>query len=209
MLQLRDGRRLVIPLSLYRSPGCMSVCSSLEGDWVPGNVSTTNAGQRVNWADEDVGPVESLSVVLGTENETWKFDERLRCCERGDEPIVVVPLATEGPLELVSNQVKEFGCKESVDNCQLSQWVTNRIKAFKKSVGTSLEDFEEQITGLLLAIDAKKKDKQKLVGEQKKLVKSGQKGQRELKNLLSSLNVEYDSNKARSASSEQAVVPYQ
>ena len=76
-------------------------------------------------------------------------------------------------------------------------------------MGTSLEDFEEQITGLLLAIDAKKKDKQKLVGEQKKLVKSGQKGQWELKNLLSSLNVEYDSNKARSASSERAVVPYQ
>ena len=84
------------------------------------------------------------------------------------------------------------------------------IKAFKKSVGTSLEGFEEQITGLLLAIEARKKDKQKhVVGDQTKLVKSGQKGQRELKNLLSSLNVEYDSNKARSASSERAIVPYQ
>ena len=63
---------------------------------------------------------------------------------------------------------------------------------------------------MLLAIEARKKDKQKLmVGEQTKLVKSGQKGQRELKNLLSSLNVEYDPNKARSASSERAVVPYQ
>ena len=40
-------------------------------------------------------------------------------------------------------------------------WVTNRIKAFKKSVGTSLEGFEEQITGLLLAIEARKKDKKK------------------------------------------------
>ena len=50
-----------------------------------------------------------------------------------------------------------------MDNCQLSQWVTNRIKAFKKSVGTSLEGFEEQFTGLLLAIEARKKDKQKLV----------------------------------------------
>ena len=70
--------------------------------------------------------------------------------------------------------MKEIGCKESVDNCQLSQWVTNRIKAFKKSVGTSLEDFEEQITGLLLAIEARKKYKQKLVvGDQTKLVKSG------------------------------------
>ena len=40
-------------------------------------------------------------------------------------------------------------------------------------MGTSLEGFEEQITGLLLAIEARKKDKQKLgVGDQMKLVKS-------------------------------------
>ena len=134
----------------------------------------------------------------------------MRSCERGDEPLVVVPLATEGPLELVSSHVKEIGCKNSVDNCQLSQWVTIRIKAFKKSMGTSLEDFKEQITGLLLAIETRKKEKQKLVvGDWTKLVKSGQKGQRELKILLSSLNVENDPNKVRSTSSEQAVVPYQ
>ena len=69
----------------------------------------------------------------------------------------MVPLATVGPLELVSSPVKEIGCKESVDNSQLSQWVTNRIKAFKKSVGTSLEGFEKQVTGLLLAIETRKK----------------------------------------------------
>ena len=206
---MRDGKQLVLPLSLYRSPDCMLVCLSLEGECVPGNASITNEGQRVSWANKGEGLVESSSVAPGSENEMWELDERFRSCERGDEPLVVVPLATKGLLELVSSHVKEIGCKESVDNCQLSQWVTNRIKAFKKSVGTSLEDFEEQITGLLLAIDAKKKDKQKLVGEQKKLVKLGQKGQRELKNLLSSLNVEYDSNKARSASSERAVMPYQ
>ena len=63
---------------------------------------------------------------------------------------------------------------------------------------------------MLLAIEARKKDKQKLVvGDQTKLVKSGQNGQWELKNLLSSLNVEYDTNKVRSASSEQVVVSYQ
>ena len=102
-------------------------------------------------------------MVFKSENEMWVFDERLRFCEKGDEPLVVVPLATEGPLELVSSHVKEIGSKESMDNCQLSQWVTNKIKAFKKSVGTSLEGFEEQITRLLLAIEARKKDKQKLV----------------------------------------------
>ena len=76
-------------------------------------------------------------------------------------------------------------------------------------MGTSLDDFEEQVTRLLLAIKAKKSYKQKLVvGDQTKLVKSSQKGQRELKNLLSSLNVEHDPNKARSAGIEQAIVPY-
>ena len=44
-------------------------------------------------------------------------------------------------------------------------------------MGASLEGFEEQITGLLLAIEARKKDKKKReVGDQTKLVKSGQKG---------------------------------
>ena len=81
-------------------------------------------------------------MVFKSENEMWVFDERLRFCEKGDEPLVVVPLATEGPLELVSSHLKEIGSKESIDNCQLSQWVTNKIKAFKKSVGTSLEGFE-------------------------------------------------------------------
>ena len=197
----------MLPLSLYRSPDSMSVSSSLEGDCVLGNDSCTYEGQRVSWADDCAGLVEYFP---GSESELWEVGETLNLCEDGDEPLVVLPLATEGPTELESSQVQEIGCKESVDSCQLSQWVTNRIKAFKKSVGTSLEGFEEQITGLLLAIEAKKKDKKKREeGDQTKLVKSGQKGQRELKNLLTSLKVEYDPNKARSVSSERALVSYQ
>ena len=149
-------------------------------------------------------------MVPGSKNVMWEFDERLMSWERGGEPLVVVPLATEGPLESESSSVKEIRCEESVDNSQLSQWVTNRIKAFKKSVGTSLKGFKEQITGLLLAIEARKKNKQKhVVGVKTKLVKSSQKGQPKLKNLLSSLNVEYGSNKLRSESMERAVVPHQ
>ena len=149
-------------------------------------------------------------MVPGSKNVMWEFDERLMSWERGGEPLVVVPLATEGPLESESSFVKEIRCEESVDNSQLSQWVTNRIKAFKKSVGTSLKGFKEQITGLLLAIEARKKNKQKhVVGVKTKLVKSSQKGQPKLKNLLSSLNVKYGSNKLRSESMERAVVPHQ
>ena len=106
ILRLRDGKQLVLPLSLYRSPDCMLVCSSLEGECVPGNAYITNEGQRVSWVDKGKGLVESSSVVPGSENEMWELDERLRSCERGDEPLVVVPLATEGPLELVSSHVK-------------------------------------------------------------------------------------------------------
>ena len=48
-----------------------------------------------------------------------------------------------------------------------------------------------------------------MIGDQTKLVKSGQKGHRELKNLLLSLNVEYGSKKLRSAGMEWAVVSHQ
>ena len=101
----------MLPLSLYRSPDCMSVCSSLEGECVPGNASITNEGQRVSWVDKGKGLVQSSSVVPKSENEMWELDERLRSCEIGDEPLVVIPLAIEGSLELVSSHVKEIGCK--------------------------------------------------------------------------------------------------
>ena len=77
-------------------------------------------------------------------------------------------------------------------------------------MGTSLEGFEEQITVLLLAIEARKRNtKLKAVDDQMKHGKLGQKGQRELKNLLTSMNVEVGSMKSRNASKEQAVVVHQ
>ena len=116
MLQLLDGRQLVLPLSLYRSLECRSVCSNMEGESVPGISSIINEGQRVSWANESDGLVDSLSVVLGLEDEIWEFDERLMTWERGGEPLVVVPLATKVPLDLESSPMKELGCKESVVN---------------------------------------------------------------------------------------------
>ena len=111
-------------------------------------------------------------------------------------------MATEVPLELEYSSELGIGCKESVDSNHLSQWVTNRIKAFRKSMGTSLEGFEEQITELLLAIGARKKNKKfQAVNDQMKQGKLGQKSQRELKNLLTSMNVEVGSTKSRNVRS--------
>ena len=164
----------------------------------------------VSWAKDCDGLVDSLSIVNETEEEMWDFDERSMTWECSGKPLVVVPLATEVPLELGCSSELGIGCKESVDGNNLSQWVTNRIKAFRKSVDTSLEGFEEQITGLLLAIEARKKNKKlKAVDDQMKHGKSGQKGQRELKNLLTSMNVEVGSTKSRNASKERAVMVHQ
>ena len=139
----------------------------------------------------------------------WDFDERLMTWECSGKPLVVVTLVTEVPLELEGSFELGVGSKESVDGNHLSQWVTNQIKAFRKSVGTSLEGFEEQITGLLLVIEAKKKDKKLQADDQMKHSKSGQKGQHELKNLLTSLNVDVGSTKSRNISKERAMVVHQ
>ena len=57
MLQLRDGRQLVLPLSLYRFPDCMSVSSSIEEEYVPGIATIANEGQRVSYVDKSEGLV--------------------------------------------------------------------------------------------------------------------------------------------------------
>ena len=164
----------------------------------------------VSWAEDYDGLVDSLSIVTEAEEELWDFDERPMTWDCSGKPLVVAPLATEVPLEPECSSELGVGCMELVDGNNLSQWVTNRIKAFRKLVGTSLEGFEEQITGLLLALEARKKSKKlKAVDDQMKHGKSRQKGQREFKNLLTSMNVEVGSTKSRNVSKERAVVAHQ
>ena len=163
-----------------------------------------------SWAEDCDGLVDSLSIVNEAEEEMWDFDERSTNWECSGKSLVVVPLATEVPLELECSSELGVRCKELVDGNNLSQWVTIQIKAFRKSVGISWEGFDEQITGLLLAIKVRKKNKKlKAVDDQMKHGKSRQKGQRELKNLLTSMNVEVGSTKSRNASKERAMVVHQ
>ena len=157
MLQLRDGRQMVLPLSLYRSLESKLDCSILDREAVIGNTPFVNEGHIVGWTNESDGIVDSMFVATGSEDELWEFDERSMIWERGGEPLVVVPLATEAPLEDGVNYGKEIMCKENASSKQLSQWVTNQIKAFRKFVRSSLEGFEEQITDLFLTLKARKK----------------------------------------------------
>ena len=120
------------------------------------------------------------SADMGLECQVWKSDEGILPFERTGEPLVVAPLATENLVMFESKLVEvsernpmEVGCSEKIDSSQLSLWVINRIKAFKKSVGTSLEGFEEQVTGLFLALEDRRKKKLQEEGSQKKKVKVG------------------------------------
>ena len=60
MLQLRDGRQIVILLSLYRSPESVSDCSVTNLETVTGNDSFINDGQMVSWAEDCDGLVDSV-----------------------------------------------------------------------------------------------------------------------------------------------------
>jgi len=101
-----------------------------------------------------------------------------------EEPLSVQTLAVANPD--VHLEVKGA-------STNLSSWVLSQIKAFRKSVGTSLEGFEAEITGLFLALKAKKKSVMQGEGSRKKGNKLGTKGSKELKSLLSSWNFEKDS----------------
>lgn len=58
------------------------------------------------------------------------------------------PLATENPDETKKSTVEEVVGKAKG---KLLQWVPRKIKAFKISVGTSLEGLEERVTCLFLS----------------------------------------------------------
>ena len=87
--------------------------------------------------------------------------------------------------------------------------VTNRIKAFQKSVGTSLEGFEEQVTGLLLDLEARRNKRMLDVASKRKIGKAGHKGHHELKSLMRSWGDENESKRNRSASKDRVVVVHQ
>ena len=116
------------------------------------------------------------------------------------EPLVVQPLAMANPVAPLVEVVDA--------STQLSPWVEKRIKTFRKSVGTSLEGFEAEIIGIFLALEAKKKAKMQGECPQKRELKTGSKGHRELKSLLNSWNFENNSVLLGNASGERnSVVP--
>ena len=61
MLQLRDGRQIVIQLSFYWSPDSKSDCSVMEGEAGTGDNAFVTNRKIVSWTKEHDKVVDALS----------------------------------------------------------------------------------------------------------------------------------------------------
>ena len=135
-------------------------------------VSPFNEGQIISWDSECDGVGGSIVFDFGSEGVAWDSDEGLLDWDHIGEPLKVAPLAMDNSVVMEIPTIEEIGAKVDVDNIKLSQWVTNRIKAFQKFVGISLEGFKEQVTGLLLALEARRKKQMLDVAFKRKMGKA-------------------------------------
>jgi hypothetical protein len=159
VLELRDGRRLSIPLSLIRQPDVLAPAipgMSLSGFGVTGpTVEDQHSMGSYMTSDAEENSEDDISLV-------WEDSEVVgEGCELvcwGDEvvPLEIEPLATSKP-ETIS--VEAGGVKEKEDTHQEdipSEWVLGRSKRIGKLLGASYAGYEERVTRLLMEIDTRR-----------------------------------------------------
>ena len=77
MIEFRDGRKIVIPLSAYCSPKSVTGQLASEGVVNSGRDSLVNEGQIISWDSEFDGVVDSGDSEFGSEGVTWDSEEGL------------------------------------------------------------------------------------------------------------------------------------
>jgi hypothetical protein len=149
----------------------------------------------VSVAWEDLIPVASSGDIV-----CWADEET---------PLEVAPLAMAGPAV----EGSEIGGepKVGVDRKNLSSptQVLEQLQEFGREFRVSFEGFEEELLILLKAIEDRRNSHSGPGGDRKKMQKSGGKGSRELKNLISTINYDAGGSKNRGSSRERALSVYQ
>ena len=84
VLELRDGKQIVIPLSLHHSPGSILDFSKHERDEGQGNDTFREEKCIVSWADE----CDIVSIVSCSECELWDTEEKIIRGVAMEEPLV-------------------------------------------------------------------------------------------------------------------------
>uniref|UniRef100_A0A2N9GX79 Reverse transcriptase domain-containing protein n=1 Tax=Fagus sylvatica TaxID=28930 RepID=A0A2N9GX79_FAGSY len=168
MLELRDGRRVSIPLSLLRSPASLDCRGGSSG----GRAISSRRG--------------------------WGEEGSLLCWGNENSPLEVAPLAMAGPCsDAATVKIDREVCTHSLSQdtgmaFTPSDWVSETLIAFGIVMGASFEGHEEQIMSILQDIENRRNQQ----GVEKvKGAKTGGKGSRELRNLISNIN--YDGGSAR------------
>ena len=215
MLELRDGRQVSIPLSLLRTPATIDTeeKDSEEGTTSHGGSeldSKTEAvqhgGMLMAWGDDEEADDE-VSVVWEDPPPSAK-EGKLICWEDENKPLEVAPLAIAGPdvSEMIIGDVSalEF---EQVSGIKLSpsEWVQETMKEFGVVLGASYEGYKEQLMSMLQEIENRRNPQEV---EKKLGVKSGGKGCRELRNLISNINYDGGSAKKRGNTRDKGLVCY-
>jgi hypothetical protein len=198
VLELRDGKRISIPLSLIRQPTVETAGHSdpsdepkvllLEGFSDLGSTDDNNLGLDGEEDEED-----DVSVV-------WADPENgdssaMVCCEESESALEIEPLATMGPIGSFDQPLEMGGDVLACEPTKSSEWVLGKYHEFGEYIGASYEGYEEEVLNLLRSIDARRPPQHRNKECTMKGEKQGGRGSRELKGLLSSIN--YDNGSAR------------
>jgi hypothetical protein len=229
VLELRDGRRVSIPLSLLRQP----VVTALPTDYAAGPLVTREELVGVGSTADDLISLDGSlggSEFSGEEDEAeddvslvWEDPEvgglgsELVCWGDEAETLDVEPLAISKPVEIelsaVVPNIQDPGMVVTPSEVEVSppgvevspsDWVLGKSKRIGKVLGASYHGNEERINRLLMEIDGRRPQTSCEVRGVKNL-KEGRKGTRELKRLTCSINYESESAKSRGNSRERAL----
>ena len=123
------------------------------------------------------------------------------------KPFNVTPLAMSKSIETqeVDNLSAFLEDGQSRNRSSMSPWFQSKFQDFGSFLETSVEGLEELASNFFLAIEEKIRQRasENAFGKKKK---DGGKGLRELRSLVSSINYDYASSKARGSNRERAVI---
>ncbi len=218
MLELRDGRRVSIPLSLLHSLASLDVEEPQAVDepdpYAEAGVGTDgedslHGGDTEVWGeaegdDDDVSVIWEDTLFIGEEGS-------LLCWRNENSPLEIAPLAMAGPgPDAVTAKSDGEVCPHTLPQdtgmaSAPSEWVSETMTAFGIVMGASFEGHEEQIMSILQ--DIKNRRNQQGAGKVKG-AKTGGKGSRELRNLISNINYDGGSARKRGTTSDKGLMCY-
>jgi hypothetical protein len=192
-IELRDGQRLRLPMELVPP----TAPNALEHQDTDDDILSL-----LDWYDSGelyAGGIHDEDGILSITNSAHQDDDdvgsmRAHCLpQEGEmEPLSVSPLAVALPQADEVHKIEGHGSTNGY-----SQWVDENLKAFGELVGTSFEGYEEDVIALLVSIEARRNQHKQPTCDNRSARKKGNKGSRELKGLISSIN--YDSRVIKAA----------